>query len=81
MPLHIGATVGLIGSAVLTIKAYREDGWFGVKRSWTGLDSNYPGEWFPDRIEAPIPLAVGATATFVAIKTGFNGWTPKGLNV
>jgi hypothetical protein len=81
MPTHWGATLGLVGSLLLTVKAYREDGWFGVKRSWTGLDSNYPGEIFWDRIEAPIPLVVGGGATLIAVKTGFNNWTPKGLNV
>lgn len=81
MGMHWGATLGLLGSLAVSWRAYQDDGWFGVKRSWTGLDSNYPGEIFWDRIEAPIPLLVGGAATFVAVKTGFNKWTPKYFNV
>lgn len=81
MGAHWGATLGLLGTSILTLKAWREGGWWQVKRSWTGLDSNYPGEWFPDQIDAPLPLIAGGAATFVAVKTGFNSWTPKYCNV
>ena len=81
MPMHLGTTLGLIGSAVITIQDYRRGGLHECVRSWTGWDWNYPDAWFPTRIRAPIPMAIGGGVTWVAKKTGYNDDTPKGVNV
>lgn len=77
--LHLGITLGLLGSAVNTVRAYREGGMNRVIISWTGYDSNYGWNW--KWATSAVPLIVGAAATFVAVKSGINKWTPTGINI
>ena len=79
MSLHLGVTLGLLGSAAQTVADYREGGMHRVLVSWSGYDPNYG--WNPKWIRAPIPLVVGTAATIVAVKTGVNKYTPKGINI
>ena len=81
MSLHLGVTLGLIGSAVVTVQEYRTGGMHDVVRSWSGWDWNYPDAWFPKTIVAPIPLVIGSVATVAAVKTKLNKYTPKGVNI
>lgn len=80
MGWHMGATAGLIGSAILTWKEYKKGGFNRVVRSWTGWDMD-DEIWIAANIRAALPLTMGAGATYAAIKTGFNDWTPTGWNV
>ena len=76
---HIGALAGLIGSAVMTVGAYKEGGMGRVLISWTGYDSNYG--WNAKWATSAIPLVAGLGASFIAAKTGVNRYTPKGINI
>jgi len=86
MPTHWGATGGLIVGALLTavktIHAWRE-GWDvpdTFQSCFTGW-SFVHDDWEASRMVFSIPVAVGGAVTWVAIKSGYNSWTPKGVNV
>ena len=86
MPTHWGATLGLLTGGILTakqtIKAWRE-GWDVAdtfQSCFTGW-SLVKGDFDMSRMVFTIPAAVGGAATWVAIKTGYNAWTPKGANI
>ncbi|GAI93274.1 unnamed protein product, partial [marine sediment metagenome] len=42
MATHWGATLGLIGTGIVTILEAKKGGLHDVIRSWTGWDWNYP---------------------------------------
>jgi len=86
MPTHWGATGGLLVGGILTlwktIHAYRE-GWDVAdtfQSCFTGW-SFVKEDFDMSRMVFTIPAAVGGAATWVAIKTGYNAWTPTGANI
>ena len=79
MGIHLGITAGLLGSAVETVRAYREGGMNRVLISWTGYDSNYGWNW--KWATSVVPLVVGAGATIIAVKSKVNRYMPKGINI
>lgn len=87
MPTHWGATLGLFVGAIATAKktydAWKEgrDVVNVFQGCFTGYSWYGEGSWDPRRMVFTIPAAVGGVATYVAIKTGYNSWTPTGANV
>ena len=86
MVMHLGATGGLVVGGIMTalktIHAYRE-GW-DVPDTFQSCFTGYSfvhKDFDMARAVFTIPVTVGGAATFVAVKTGYNGWTPKGVNV
>lgn len=86
MATHWGATLGLGTGLVLTLKrtydAYKA-GW-DVADTFQSCFTSYSyqhKDWDISRAVFTVPAAVGGTATFVAVKTGYNSWTPKGVNI
>ena len=83
---HIGATLGLATGLILTafrtIKAWRED-----RDVLDHFQSCFTGwsfereDFHAPRMVFTIPTVVGGAATWVAIKTDYNSWTPTGWNV
>ena len=81
-----GATLGLIMGVVMTtlrtVHAWRA-GWDvpdTFQSCFTGW-SLEKEDWSARRMLFTIPVVVGGAATFIAVKTGFNRWTPKKANL
>lgn len=86
MGTHWGATLGLaaglIGTAYMGVKAYRE-GWpvmDTMQGCWTGYSFQLK-DWKLERMVGTIPTVAGGVATKIAIWTGYNQWTPTHVNV
>ncbi len=86
MPMHLGATLGLVVGGVLTaaktIHAWRE-GW-DVADTFQSCFTSYSfvhEDFKVERAVFTIPVVIGGVATKTAIWTGYNGWTPKGANI
>lgn len=87
MAMHLGTTLGLVASVVITaaagVKAYRE-GWDvmnAMQSKWTGCDWGSSEFFSFKRPTATYALVTGAVATKAAKWTGYNQDTPKGVNV
>ena len=91
MPMHIGATLGLLvgglATAMKTHKAYKDSGgdMDVTVDTFQGCFSGYSwrsdNAWAMRRMVFTIPAAVGGGVTYVAIKTNYNSWTPTGANL
>ena len=86
--MHIGATLGIATGSILTIlyvaDGYKKDGGSGALRRTVEAFSGWnpeDGTWKAQRMRFTIPVAAGCSATAVAVKTGVNRWTPKGINI
>lgn len=86
MAMHLGATLGLavggIATALRTIHAWKEN--WDVADTFQSCFTGYSWchqDWKAERMVFTIPVAAGGAATWAAIKTGYNSWTPKGVNV
>ncbi len=84
--MHLGTTIGLVGSVVITgaagLKAHRE-GWDvmdAMQSKWTGY--NFGSEnWDIKRPTATYCLVTGISATKIAKWAKVNNDTPKGANI
>ena len=91
MPMHIGATLGLIvggiATAIRTHRAYVDSAANmevvadTFQSCFSGYSWRSTDAWKVERMVFTIPAAVGGGMTWVAIKTGYNSWTPKGANL
>lgn len=86
MPTHWGATGGLVLGTVLYLKDlwnHRHDAEAFKRHAVLGvIGYNVTSEeWEPWKARFSIPVLIGGGATYVAIKTGYNDWTPTGYNV
>ncbi|GAG97953.1 unnamed protein product [marine sediment metagenome] len=86
MAMHLGTTIGLVGSVIITAVAglkARNEGWDvmdAMQSKWTGY--NFGNEnWDIKRPTATYCLVTGAVATKAAKWTGYNQDTPTGVNV
>ena len=78
----MGLGLGLGMTLVKTIHAWRS-GW-NVGDTFQSCFSGYSFEhddWDASRMVGSIPMVVGGVTTLVAVKSGFNRWTPKGVNM
>jgi len=84
--IHLGATLGIIGTGYAMFDKYRERRAASntvaesLRTAVTAIDNS--GNFHPDLFkDIYLPMGVGIGASFIAGKTGVNRYLPKGINI